>query len=191
MGVGAVVTSANWVALVLVSREPGCKLCCINIGCSCYPVGVKRFWSGKFCVVCWDWKNFCRLLELIGLKNFDSLTGLGAVSSEWTNGQVFWAFWRLIDFFVKRLRLKFLSIWTGCSWSFVSVIANVMPPRENWKGMTDHRGNDRTKLDVIRLFRQIVIGYWLTEIPIHWLMCLSLLIAGWGEKQSEVNKVIA
>jgi hypothetical protein len=48
VGDGAAVMSDNWVALVWTSREPGCRLWCINIGCSCYPVGVVCLTCGRF-----------------------------------------------------------------------------------------------------------------------------------------------
>jgi hypothetical protein len=43
MSIGVSARSAGWVALVWVSRRPGCKLYHINIACSCYTVGVVCF----------------------------------------------------------------------------------------------------------------------------------------------------
>jgi hypothetical protein len=43
MGTGASTVSSDLVALVLVHRQPGCKVLCINITCSDYTVGVVCF----------------------------------------------------------------------------------------------------------------------------------------------------
>jgi hypothetical protein len=47
MGVGAAMVIADWVALVWLYRQPGCKLQCINIACSCYTVGVVCLTVGR------------------------------------------------------------------------------------------------------------------------------------------------
>jgi hypothetical protein len=53
VGDGAAVLRANCVALVWMSREPGCRLWCISIACSCYPGGVVCLTCGRFSYCIW------------------------------------------------------------------------------------------------------------------------------------------
>jgi hypothetical protein len=66
MGFGAAMVIADWVALVWLYREPGCKLQCIHIACSCYTVRVV-------CLTVGGSHSYIirKLLQLIALLNLN------------------------------------------------------------------------------------------------------------------------